>query len=65
MPRITACPRCGSAEFFVHESTVWGAVIDEHGRLAATCPDTAIDVITCAACPGEHLADEFAAIDFT
>jgi ribosomal protein L40E len=61
---ITKCRKCGSTTFFLHESELWSASVDDDGRLACTNPDNAIDAIDCAQCGAEHTPDDFADIDF-
>ena len=64
MAHITKCSRCGSTEFFVHESYVWNATVDDDGLLGCTNADSTIDTITCVECPAEYGADDFVSLDF-
>jgi hypothetical protein len=67
MPKhITACRKCGSTTFFVHEGYVWDAETDEDtAALVAYRPSSEIEAIACQECAEEYSPAEFISINFT
>jgi hypothetical protein len=61
---ITACIRCGSTTFFVHEATVWDAEIHESGILLAHRPSSEIECVACQECADEYDPTLFVGVDF-
>ena len=50
--RDLKCPKCDSRDFYVHETEVWKASIDEEDQTTINCwhKSSAIDYIECAKC---------------
>jgi hypothetical protein len=62
---ITACRKCGSTTFFVHEPYVWLSEIDdESGVLVAYRPSSEIETVACEECSEEYDPQEFREITF-
>jgi predicted nucleic-acid-binding Zn-ribbon protein len=60
---ITACPKCGSTTFFVHEWYVWDGEIYD-GGLAAHRPSSEIKTVACTNCGTEYEPSQFEEIHF-
>ena len=61
---LEKCRTCGSIHFFLHESLVWKADLDEDGTLSCWNRDNGIDAIACDTCGEEYAEADFAAIEF-
>jgi hypothetical protein len=62
---ITACSKCASTNFIVHEAYVWDADIDEEsGVLIAHRPSSEIETVACQECAEEYGPSQFAQIEF-
>jgi DNA-directed RNA polymerase subunit RPC12/RpoP len=60
---ITACPKCGSTTFYVHEWYVCdGETYD--GGLHAHRPSSEIETVACTNCGAEYDASQFEEINF-
>ncbi len=49
----TSCPKCGKNDFYILESTVWKAFVDESGAVKAYVNTNEIDDIICRNCQAE------------
>lgn len=61
---ITACPKCGSTTFYVHEWYVWDGEIYD-GMLGANRPSSEIQTVACTNCGAEYEPSRFEEIIFS
>lgn len=63
MEKLTKCPECESTEFFLTESALWNANINENGGLDCYNCGNEIDSVVCKKCGHEIPAKIYSDIE--